>query len=795
MPTVLGCSLAPPADYAEQAAWEAQSTTLAQGKLLASSWEHAPANITVQRHGAALAEAFWAIVQKAHKQPAQLADRLALIETEECAREIACDATLCALTTVRETMDRQDLAAKIGRRAELIVLLRSAAWGDSWHGHEIRQVVAADSTAVDLLYRFRSPQFRMLRAFKPWKQIEQVHMGFLLVELLTDAGLLCRINMRRGPGWQKGVLLSEAYRKFMKNWRDLALVHAVERWPMLCPPEPWVDGVTGGYLTIATSVFTSGGLTFDMQAGDAHDEVLEAVNRIQAQPVSINREQLDLLAAIWDGEQGLGSMPSRVGLQMPISSWKTRRSNRFWRDVYQFRLDQKRATERSRTATTVVLAEKLAERQAFWRVSYLDKRGRIYYRGNLSMQQPDHLRSLLQWPEGCGAELHSGTEEAFSWAVGQAYGVKPDRELRLAWLRQNGGFLRRVGEAGADALGHLHQASEPWQFAALAREYAMACRDPRHKIRALFRLDQTCSAYGHVACLLWDQQLGQEVNVTGSERGDVYLKVLREVEAAVDRELVACRDEKGIRVLEMLKAYPLDRSGIKPLVMPLAYGARKFSLKNSLLVGYRELIGDAVTEDGVRPMDLATRMARIVFDAGHRVMPGLLLLSEWLRDVGDMQIERGQIPHMWTPDGAMWRSFDQDYQRESVELRLARGSRRMCFGVSAGQLEKPIINRTRTLSRLTANYVAAMDAYFLRRVVNTWDGPIETAHDCFATDLANVDRLKVHLCSTWREVYFSDVLGGLRDRLVSEMGKAVPRPPRSGEHPIDGLGCNWHLFS
>ena len=47
-----------------------------------------------------------------------------------------------------------------------------------------------------------------------------------------------------------------------------------------------------------------------------------------------------------------------------------------------------------------------------------------------------------------------------------------------------------------------------------------------HQVRHLMRLDQTCSGYGHVAAMTWDEPLARATNLIGDTKQDLYTAML-----------------------------------------------------------------------------------------------------------------------------------------------------------------------------------------------------------------------------------------------------------------------------
>jgi DNA-directed RNA polymerase len=791
--------------YRRQCYLEKEARDLAADAVDGPGWDHAPAGMVVTRHGEMVAQAMAVIVENAKKQPAYLGQVLARI-SPAAAREMAVDAMLYVLSTVGDCHDRDRMAIQLGIRAESAMLLHQEQWGKSWHREEVVRLVTSNVSIHDLRYRLK--RLGLLKSFKPLTEKQRAALGVLLIDLVIDTGLIEYVSHQRMGRYYVDVMPSAAYRTFCGHWRTAARQAALGRWPMVRPPAPWSSCSDGGYYTQAEQLHPAGELRFQDLMGEAMPLVLDVCNKLQAQPVSLNRRLLGLLRDAWEGNLELGTLPRRVPAHRPESNWRTRATTSYWRQVVQFNLDRKRGTMRTRTAGLLVLAERLLDEPNLYRPVHLDARGRVYYRSGFSQQQPDHIRALLQWPQPASpAQNRMDSGEARGWVAWQLagyLGVKGDWDEIQQWFNAKLPSLLDLARNLDTDLLDLAAASDPWCAAALLWELLLAENGGRqHSFRHLFRLDQSCSGYGHLAALTWDQQLAMATNVVGRvERRDLYHQIRCRWEALLERALVEEQDPKQVAALELVRRIGLERSIVKEAVMPLIYGATMQSVRHALLQGYRLAAGNVVTEDGVRPMAMAVASSRLLWRAAHEEVPGLGSLGRWLQSLARLQIEAGMVPHWWTPDGMKVESFRQDTDLETVEL-LARGGRKVRLVMSLrpdGWQEKPAKLRVRkTLSAVGPDFVHSMDAAFLRHAVAGWDGPIEVIHDCFATDLDHIGKLNQHLLRSFASFYADDHMGELHRRAGAELPQVLrmrlPPPPRVGKAPLKGIGSNPYLFS
>lgn len=745
---------------------------------------------------------FAEVVAKAHKQPAYLGDVLARIPDQETAHGIATDAMLHVLSRVGEGFDRADLARKVGMRAECALLLNHPRLRDSWHRRGLIRLAACNATIHDLLYRLRN--LKILRSYRPMTPKQKAALGLLLIDMVVHTGVI-EYHARRTAkgGWCNTVRLSERYRDFTERWRDVAIRSVAGRWPMTCPPKPWMSAVDGGYLSQQEALMTGGYIVFNAATSRCREEVLRVINRLQGQAVALHPGMVAVLADAWEVGQELGSLPTRVPLPRPESTWQTRTKKTYWRQVIAANADRKRQSQRTATAQVLALAERLLgeEDERLWRPVYLDSRGRIYYRSQMSLHQADHVRSLLRWPAGTGyntlgVERH---RQWFGWQLQGHYGTRQTSlEAAGAWLSTYGPALAQLGRDVQVDSQVVRQAKEPWATAAMAMELAAHEADPGHQVRHMMRLDQTCSGYGHVAAMTWDSQLARATNLIGTSKDDLYTQMLEGARRRLDVALVEASTEKQVATLERMQQLGFDRALIKETCMPLVYGGTQWNMQKKLFEIYKGLLGNVVDDRSVRVSDLARAAASIIQAAGKAELEGLAGLGKWLRTLAQLQMNQGQVPHWWTPDGMEVRCYRRSGTDTRVEL-VNHGGKRMFVKVMLHEEADQglTLDQEKTLRGVAPDFIHSMDAYFLRVAADSWDGPLEVVHDCFATDLSRMDRLNRHLREQFARVYEQDPMALLWRRAKDELGAAganLPPPPRSGSQPLQGIGENLYLF-
>ena len=354
-----------------------------------------------------------------------------------------------------------------------------------------------------------------------------------------------------------------------------------------------------------------------------------------------------------------------------------------------------------------------------------------------------------------------------------------------------------IARAGGDPLASISYWScvkHPWRFIQLARDWFHYLEDPGYTSGTIHWLDQTCSGWGHVACLTADADLAGYTNVIGDRAVDLYAAVGKLV---VQRIKWKCEfgelPERHAKALEWWRSHSIPRSLWKKVVMPVVYGRSYMSLAETIRMYIRDEIDDFLTEEGLRVMDLSIVLASITHQVVIEALPGVRDLSRWLTKVANMQIDAGMRPYWFTPNGLAVESWASDTTKEEVELQLGRRTIKVALRDNTGA--KP--HKRKTSRKLVPDYVHSMDGAFLQRFVHHWDTykhPLSTVHDCFGTTLQHIDTLSHELNDQWHRFYSVDWLTRHQGVVEMVLGREVAAPPIVGTLDRGRIGENPFLF-
>jgi DNA-directed RNA polymerase len=158
-------------------------------------------------------------------------------------------------------------------------------------------------------------------------------------------------------------------------------------------------------------------------------------------------------------------------------------------------------------------------------------------------------------------------------------------------------------------------------------------------------------------------------------------------------------------------------------------------------------------------------------------------------------MECGHRPYWMTPNGLVVQSYSTEANVKKHQLVLSgRTVKFQCNDHEGAPLDK-----RKSLSKLTADYVHSMDAAFLEQFVWHWGKayhkPIVTVHDCMATTLDNVAMMRTELQDQFSRFYSTNHLDVLHHNIQQDLNKPLPKPPIRGDLEWRQIGTNPFLFS
>jgi DNA-directed RNA polymerase len=766
-------------------------------RILSTKWEKGASGTLTQRLATLYLEKVLEIYDKSHRTPGRQQHIWALMSDKKSVIHVALETLAYVIGNLNEERPFTQLATTIGKRAEYVLWLQHPQWGRSMHLQGLKLATNNDLNMGLVRKRLIDQGFRKAAAYHPLKHVERAALGAFFIECIAESTKMIEVVMktvhRKRHRW---VRYTPLYWQFLERWKDAVTMFRPLYMPMMVPPREWTGHTGGGYLSIATQVSPVDWTRWPEVSKRMQPCVLDSINLLQEQPYQIDEIQMGLLEACWNLGHQVGSVPARHRVPEPVDNeYKVQGlgPSAYWKAVWKWKSDQRRDGERSRIVNTLVAHRRLGDARPIWFCHHMDHRGRVYSRGSqLNIQGPDHQRSLLQFDERSPIKGH---EREFAWSLGGALGLAPDPKERERYLDTMSAAIVKAGNDPLGSLAYWADVKEPWRFIQLCRDWAGYIENPGYQSGTIHWLDQTCSGWGHVACLTGDAQLAQYTNVTGRASADLYTGLGKLVVARLkwirDHEEM---DERRTKTVAWWCRHRIPRSLWKKVLMPIIYGRSYLSLAETIKLYLRDEVEDFLTEEGLRIVDLALVLATITTKVVNEALPNVRDLSRWLTQLSNMQIDAGHRAYWFTPNGLAVECYQSDSRQDQIELTLGRRT----ISVGVRDATGCPVNKRRTSRKLVPDFVHSMDAAFLQRFVAHWatyDHPIATVHDCFGTTLEHVGTLQSELNDQWHRFYSVDHLTRHQGMVEMVLGKEVPAPPIVGTLDRSKVGENPFLFS
>jgi DNA-directed RNA polymerase len=560
--------------------------------------------------------------------------------------------------------------------------------------------------------------------WEAWGRDNRVKLGGWLLDCIMQVSGWFEKYIERDRNRKTQFVVPTAYFMDIKD----ALMKEAElfsplAWPMLIPPNDWSNEQAGGYML--NEVMNGHKLVRRGHGGCIQGErPLEFLNKIQKVAYCLNpfivrvAEELD--------EKGI-----QIGKFLPVvehplppkpvdiaENKEARKAYR--REAAEVRNRQANEFRKScRTRMTMEAVKRFKGREKFYIPWSFDYRGRAYpIPAFLTPQDTDFGKSLLRSYEE--AFMTPEAEEWLAFQVATTWGLdKAPMSERLAWVKDNSTFIKRIVLDPIGCLSEWEVADEPWQFLAACEEYYHCVLACDRQFTGLFvATDATCSGLQILAGLARDCSTAKLVNVLPSDKPQDAYKIV--AETAKPYCPASIREH-------------LDRKVVKRVVMTIPYNAKPYSNR-----GY---IKDALKEKGIEiEKEDLTKTVKAVRDAMEEVVPGPMAVMSWIESEVSKAIDSGKTELTWTtPSGFVVTQRLMKKEKVTVKLQLL-GRCELQVAVD----DSKEVDKQHHKNATAPNLIHSLDASLLHLSVLRFNAPIALIHDsvlCRATDMSTLSTI------------------------------------------------------
>ncbi|MCG3138651.1 MAG: hypothetical protein HJJLKODD_02518 [Phycisphaerae bacterium] len=648
-----------------------------------------------------------------------------------------------------------------------------------------------------------------------WRKQERINVGVKLLDIVHSTGIIIESDSKQHREHKehqpaKIIEFNATVREQCSDMINYLLQAPTPKYmPMLCPPRPWFDARIGGYLDnelTRTKLISRGRLEGD-EYESLHAEQIEgvnaeempvvfnAVNWLQAVQWRINKPMLKIILQIWNS--GASAYNRKLDAEKAGRRGKKHRYRAIVSsDTCLFNISDELLIARSNdlffggkepgnseSGTVEAVLQQaiwLADHDRFWLPTFMDFRGRIYYRGLINPQGTDYVRALLEFAQADEVD----DERALAGYGATMYGKRVAYGDRLEWATGPDRVEINIREScyNPHSCRDWENAKEPFQFLNWCRSYLAYKEDwgpsqgAVHWTHMPMYIDATCSVLQIVTALTKDEQSARLVNLINNPvPQDVYQTVAGEL----TKMLNADGSDMAQRWLKVWS--DLDcRSLVKRPIMIFFYGAGNNTRVRRIIDKsrkHKEALGDhrEASEWLLDKIDDAFRM--VGFDAAEKCM-------DWLRAVAKISFDAGQHLEWSTPSGFIVR---QRYFKTESKGFKALGwygkEVRLKLKAKTDQLDK------KSVAAYAPNFIHSLDAGILHHTVNRLANHthpngmvgirnVGCVHDCLVGTEASVAHGQRNYILCLAGLLAHDVIDDLYLSIAKKFPDAPPPPPR-----------------
>jgi len=609
--------------------------------------------------------------------------------------------------------------------------------------------------------------------------------------------------------------------EFKSSWQEPMLA------PMIVEPKPWTSFDTGCYYDGATAaqVPLVRGASKEQRQAVKHQlskgtpDYVEAINAIQATPLTINTFTLDVLKWCWDEGKVFGKFPRKSTMSFPprhedFDALTKEQQQAYVKSVKEVR-EKNREIDGARALMfqDLATAEELSGFDEFWMPFNFCFRGRVYPVPHFSYHRDDHIKSLFLLKRGKKMDDNGAFWLAVHVAnVGDFNKIsKESLEARATWVEENKEKIYDVGRDPFGTYDYWSTADKPFQFLAACHEFANYMDYGNDYVCGLPpALDGTNSGVQHYAAASLDKHDGALVNLVPAEKPqDVYQSVANLVNKRLD-------EDAGPEAANW-KAFGVTRSTVKRNVMTYGYSSNQYGFGEQLMDDIMKPLRDKVmrgeikshpfSEDKKEQRTNAKYLANLTYSAVCEVINSAANGMSFFQAVASALAHEGKNLRFTNPVGfpliqqyTLW-----DVKKVKLYLYDRHADALKRTQVSVRMKAASRVDKRKSKAAVSPNVIHSMDsAHLLLTVLTAKANGVNDfflIHDSFGTTPADTDIMYHSVRASFVELYqdyclYSDFLQQATSQLSYDGVKKldVTIPPK-GDLDITEVSQSEYCFS
>lgn len=646
---------------------------------------------------------------------------------------------------------------------------------------------SAGTKSVPHRYRtFLAGARNMGLEWEQWSSEERIGTAKMLLAALYEATGLFKWGTNQYARGSSMYFL-EPSEQLAKHFQEVqSAARAVVKYPpMLLPPIEWTGQYDGGYLTDWFRQHAPMcGLRYVKKEhrewilstlnSPVSAPVRSAMTKAQNVPYRVNKPVLAILRKATAMRVGILGLPSFVPLAQPVfplgDDWQKDEATPVELEQFQFWKSQMAAwytSENKRKGRHTGILSKInelvnyADEEALYFPTFIDWRGRLYFRSNLNPQSNDAIKGCLEFAEG--KRLGTAGLKWLKVHVANSCGYdKHDPDIKAQWTDDNwtqiSDFINNpleVDAPDADTAFSLLQGG-------LALQEALELPNPADYIcHVPIAMDATCSGLQHLSALTRDPVGAYYTNLTDNgkdEKSDIYVRVAELADNSKKQYATRKVKKEGTTevaadvVLEHYwKGKPISRNMAKNPVMTYVYGSTLLSTIDNIALGMADAGMDVIKgSDGkvIYSMSaLATPIGRALRQGVKDTVPEATRMMQYLQNL--VRKHKDHTMQWVTPVGVPVVNWAEGSTRKAIAIRS--------MGVDNiyMQVRNNEYNTRSAANGIVPNFVHSMDSAHLCMLINDVDAGILPIHDSVATHACDVDTMHRVLRDTFIRLYLN----------------------------------------
>ena len=664
----------------------------------------------------------------------------------------------------------------------------------------------------------------------PWPKSDKMHIGMVLVDLFMRAtGMITRGKYRGGGKTTYTIAPTPDARKLIEANIEVFQYMHPEFLPTLIPPKEWTTPEDGGFHTpemrrrrplVKMRGYSRKAVMKRLKFAQMQP-VYDAVNTAQSVAWKVNQFVMEQVTAELK-VKGIGC-PAGMDIPCPESPYPLPEKGNLnavqYEVVRQAHMDSLAAHEQEELATFRAakrdwimrdksnkgkmlglynchkIARLMADKERFYYVHTLDKRGRMYPVGvHLTPQGTDMAKGMLEYADGT-ALGRWGYWHLCIHAAGVWGNDKVPLTERLKWVHDNQQRILDTWSDPASTREFWGAADKPYMFLAVCKELAEIWMVNSNKVLTIVNKEGTewygqsyishvpcaqdgsCNGIQHFTAMLRDLIGASAVNMRASTEqnkpNDIYGEtaqlVVNNLKRDLERGLIldgnehkAMTDAERYVIHAWLQKLKVDRKVCKKSTMVVPYGGKKPSCVADIGDQLAERLaaldkqGKGLDWDHQRRYLATYVMANYVWDALNTVVIASRKAMAFLVKIGRVSAKAGGATFWTTPLGL---PAHHDYK----DTKVVTVKTKICGRMEVKYLEPTDEqNEYKMSSAFAPNFVHSMDATHLMMVTNAAaDMGIENlalVHDSYGAPAGHCELFHKIIREQFVELYSRDQL-------------------------------------